>query len=175
MATLAHVGMPFAEETTRLGIFFLHAADEIIASHGNMHRTIMSDCQEVYARIFTGGATVYVKFYDYTLQESGDIFYAVGRERGHLERDAQQLELAIRTSRVFRKHDDRWRGRPLTDYRTVVDLIAATTTHTGLTVKARLDQRHYATGITVSAEEMKELNLHPHAFYGEWNYTIRPI
>jgi ketosteroid isomerase-like protein len=65
--------------------------------------------REVYARIFTGGATVYVEFYDYTLQEVGDIFYAVGRERGRLDRDGQRLELAIRTSRVFRKQDGRWR------------------------------------------------------------------
>jgi ketosteroid isomerase-like protein len=65
--------------------------------------------REVYARIFTGEATVYVEFYDYTLQESGDMFYAVGRERGHLERDGEQVELAIRTSRVFRKQDGRWR------------------------------------------------------------------
>ena len=57
---------------------------------------------------------------------------------------------------------------------TYVELIAATTTDTGLTVKARLDRRHYLTGITVSAEEMEPLNLHPHAFHGEWNYTIRP-
>jgi len=76
--------------------------------------------------------------------------------------------------RLFSYITMNWRARPLTDYRTVVDLIAATTTHTGLTVKARLDPRHYATGITVSAEEMKQLNIEPHAFHGEWNYTIRP-
>ena len=65
--------------------------------------------REVYTRIFTGEATVYVEFYDYTLQELGDLFYAVGRERGHLEHNGERLELAIRTSRVFRKQDGRWR------------------------------------------------------------------
>ena len=65
--------------------------------------------REVYARIFGGEATVYVEFHDYTLQEMGDLFYAVGRERGHLERDGQRTELAIRTSRVFRKYNGRWR------------------------------------------------------------------
>ena len=67
-----------------------------------------------------------------------------------------------------------WRGRPLTDYRTIVSLIAATTTRTGLTVKARLDRRAYKRGIKVSAKEMKSLNLTPHEFHGEWNYTIKP-
>ena len=76
--------------------------------------------------------------------------------------------------RLFSTITMNWRGRPLTDYRTVVELIAATTTDAGLTVKARLDRRHYLTGITVSTEEMEQLNLHPHAFHGEWNYTIRP-
>jgi hypothetical protein len=67
-----------------------------------------------------------------------------------------------------------WAGRPLTDYRTVVNLIAATTTRAGLTVKARLDRRKYERGVKVSKEEMKKLDLTPHEFHGEWNYTIAP-
>jgi transposase len=67
-----------------------------------------------------------------------------------------------------------WRGRPLTDYRTVVSLIAATKTRTGLIVKARLDRNTYARGIKVSAQEMKSLKLERHEFHGEWNYTIKP-
>lgn len=64
--------------------------------------------REVYERIFTGPAQVYVEFYDYTLHEAGEVFHAVGRERGYFERDGRQIELAIRTSRVFRKHEGRW-------------------------------------------------------------------
>ena len=64
--------------------------------------------------------------------------------------------------------------RPLTDYRTVVSLIAATKTRTGLIVKARLDRNTYARGIKVSAQEMKSLKLERHEFHGEWNYTIKP-
>jgi transposase len=67
-----------------------------------------------------------------------------------------------------------WRGRPLTDYRTIVSLIAGTTTKTGLTVKARLDHTAYKRGIKVSTKEMESLNLTPHEFHGEWNYTIKP-
>ena len=67
-----------------------------------------------------------------------------------------------------------WRGRPLADYRTVVKLIAATTTRTGLIVKARLDRKTYARGIKVSAQELQDIKLQRHEFHGEWNYTINP-
>ncbi len=67
-----------------------------------------------------------------------------------------------------------WRGRPLTSYRTIVQLIAATTTKAGLTVKARLDKRKYRKGIEVPEKVMKSLNLTKHKFHGEWNYTIMP-
>ena len=67
-----------------------------------------------------------------------------------------------------------WRGQPLTDYRTIVNLIAGTKTRAGLIVKARLDRKTYKRGIKVSAQEMKALALEPHPFHGEWNYTLRP-
>src|SRR6185503_19302110 len=63
----------------------------------------------VYQRIFEGKARVHVEFHDYTLHEAGDMFYAVGRERGALERDGLRLEPAIRTSRLFRRIDGAWR------------------------------------------------------------------
>lgn len=64
--------------------------------------------REIYERIFSGSATVYVEFYDYTLHETGEMFYAVGRERGYFEIDGRRIGLAIRTSRIFRKLDGRW-------------------------------------------------------------------
>jgi ketosteroid isomerase-like protein len=63
----------------------------------------------VYLRIFGGEARVRVAFHDYTLHESGDVFWAVGRERGTLERAGLRLEPAIRTSRLFRRIDGAWR------------------------------------------------------------------
>ena len=66
------------------------------------------------------------------------------------------------------------RGRPLTEYRTVVNLIASTKTKSGLTVRVRLDKKSYQRGIKVSPEEMQEIALRQHAFHGEWNYTIKP-
>ena len=67
-----------------------------------------------------------------------------------------------------------WRGMPLTDYQTIVNLIASTKTGSGLTVKARLDKKKYKRGIKVSKDEMKQLRIRKHRFHGEWNYTIRP-
>ncbi|HKR77405.1 MAG TPA: nuclear transport factor 2 family protein [Rhodanobacter sp.] len=63
----------------------------------------------VYQRIFEGPARVIVEFHDYTLHEAGDLFYAVGRERGTLEREGLRLAPAIRTSRLFRRIDGTWR------------------------------------------------------------------
>lgn len=65
--------------------------------------------RSIYQRIFEGKAKVYVEFYDYTLHESDQMFFAVGRERGYSETAEQKIELAIRTSRIFQKLDGAWR------------------------------------------------------------------
>jgi len=67
-----------------------------------------------------------------------------------------------------------WRGRPLISYAAIVNLIAKTTTKTGLIVRAALDEAHYETGIVVSDEELARVRITPGKFHGEWNYTIRP-
>ncbi len=67
-----------------------------------------------------------------------------------------------------------WRGRPLTSYEVIVNLIGSVTTKTGLTVRAALDTSAYETGIEVSDEELARVKLTPAKFHGEWNYTIRP-
>jgi transposase len=76
--------------------------------------------------------------------------------------------------RLFSYISTNWRGRPLTDYQTVVKLIASTTTKKGLIVKVRLDKKTYKRGIKVSAKDLKTLKIERHKFHGEWNYTIQP-
>jgi len=76
--------------------------------------------------------------------------------------------------RLFSFISSNWRGEPLRDYETIVQLIARTTTAKGLKVTCRLDRRKYPTGRKVADEEMKRLNLERSKFHGEWNYTIRP-
>jgi hypothetical protein len=76
--------------------------------------------------------------------------------------------------RLFSFISSNWRGEPLRDYETVVNLIAKTTTAKGLTVTCRLDRRKYPTGRKVTKADMKCINLQPDKFHGEWNYVITP-
>jgi len=76
--------------------------------------------------------------------------------------------------RLFCHITQTWRGQPLTSRLAVVELIAATTTKTGLRVRCELDTRAYPKGIKVSDAEMETLNITGDAFHPEWNYTIAP-
>jgi hypothetical protein len=67
-----------------------------------------------------------------------------------------------------------WRGKPLVSYQAIVQLIAATTTTTGLKLRCKLDQNIYPAGIKVSDAEIDALNISRHDFHGDWNYTINP-
>jgi hypothetical protein len=67
-----------------------------------------------------------------------------------------------------------WRGKPLVSYLTIIQLIASTTTNTGLAVTCQLDANAYEKGIKVTDDEMASLNVTPASFHGEWNYTIAP-
>jgi len=76
--------------------------------------------------------------------------------------------------RLFAFITSNWRGEPLCDYATVVNLIAKTTTSTGLKVSCRLDRRRYPTGRKISDEDWATINLVRDDYHGDWNYTIRP-
>jgi hypothetical protein len=65
-----------------------------------------------------------------------------------------------------------WRGRPLVSYRTIIELISATTTSKGLTIRAEEDFNYYATGTKVTAADLAAVPLMRHKFHGDWNYTI---
>ena len=67
-----------------------------------------------------------------------------------------------------------WRGKPLTSYEVIVNLIAATTTSKGLKVKCMLDKNEYPKGIKIKKEEVEELGIIRDEFHGEWNYTFKP-
>jgi len=76
--------------------------------------------------------------------------------------------------RLFSRITMNWRGRPLTSHQVIVNTIAATTTRTGLTVRAELDPGSYPDGVKVSDEQMAALPLDRHDWHGDWNYTLRP-
>jgi len=76
--------------------------------------------------------------------------------------------------RLFSHITMNWRGRPLTSHQVVVQTIAATTTGTGLRVRAELDTGAYDTGVKISDRQMEALPLARHDWHGDWNYTLRP-
>jgi transposase len=76
--------------------------------------------------------------------------------------------------RLFSHITMNWRGRPLTSHQVIVNTIAATTTRTGLTVRAELDPGSYDTGVKISDEQLASLPLDRHGWHGDWNYTLRP-
>jgi len=76
--------------------------------------------------------------------------------------------------RLFSFLTQNWRGRPLLSHETIVDLIASTSTRTGLVVQSALDTKKYPTKIKVSDDALEQVRLRRHDFHGEWNYSISP-
>ena len=67
-----------------------------------------------------------------------------------------------------------WRGKPLVTLVTIVNLIGDTTTEAGLRIRSEIDRGVYPLGVVITDEQMAQIHLEPHAFHGDWNYTIRP-
>jgi DDE family transposase len=76
--------------------------------------------------------------------------------------------------RLFSQITMNWRGRPLTSHETILELIGATTTDTGLRVTATLDTGSYPIGVKISNREMRALPITHDDFHGDWNYTLHP-
>ena len=76
--------------------------------------------------------------------------------------------------RLFSFISQNWRGKPLVSHQVIINLIAATTTKTGLMVKSKLDPNSYPRGIRISDRQMSELKLRRDDFHGEWNYSLLP-
>ena len=76
--------------------------------------------------------------------------------------------------RLFSFISINWRAKPLVSRQTIISLIATTTTRSGLTVHARLDERNYPKGIKISDAQLATVNLTSDPFHPEWNYTIKP-
>ena len=106
----------------------------------------------------------------------------------HLQKLADELGMAITVChyppgtskwnkiehRLFSFISLTWKGQPLINYETVVNLIGATKTRSGLKVKAVLDTNEYETGVKVTDAQMEELSIRWHKTHPEWNYTLRP-
>ena len=77
--------------------------------------------------------------------------------------------------RMFAYITQNWRGRPLISHQIIVNLIANTSTRTGLKIQAQLDESLYATGIKVSKDEFDDIQLVRNELHGQWNYIISPL
>jgi ketosteroid isomerase-like protein len=124
--TGAHYASPHADNTPESALAQFYAAfngrdlalmadnwaqtDEIALDNplGGIRRG-WAEIFPLYERVFSGPAVVYVAFYDYTLHVGQELFYAVGRERGYFRKGDTELALAIRTSRIFKKLEGRWK------------------------------------------------------------------
>ena len=114
--------------------------------------------------------------------------YRVRLWKVKLQEIANQLNIAIHVThfppgtskwnkiehRLFSYISINWRGKPLDELLTVINLIASTTTATGLTVDCISDTQEYKKGVVVSDDELQSVNLKLHDFHGEWNYVISP-
>ena len=121
-----------------------------------------------------------------TADGGGSNGYRVRLWKTELQRLANELRLPITVChmppgtskwnkiehRLFSFITINWRGKPLRSFRTIVQLIAATTTEAGLTVRAELDENKYPKGVKISDAELAAVNLQRHKFHGDWNYTI---
>jgi len=76
--------------------------------------------------------------------------------------------------RLFSQISKNWRAKPLTSLLVILSLIGATTTNTGMVVKAVLDEKQYQTGIKITDEQIKKWNIEKNEFQGKWNYIIKP-
>jgi hypothetical protein len=108
---------------------------------------------------------------DYWLQEMGKLAYPDADVRHFPPGTSKWNKIE---HRLFCHITRNWRGRPLTDLDVIVNLIANTTTANGLRVDANLDLRNYEKGIKVTKEQMASLNIKPHRFHGDWNYSVHP-
>ncbi len=76
--------------------------------------------------------------------------------------------------RLFSFISQNWRGKPLVSHEVIINLIAATTSKTGLEVKSALDPNSYPDKIRITDQQMAELRLKRDAFHGDWNYRLLP-
>ena len=76
--------------------------------------------------------------------------------------------------RLFSDIAMNWRGKPLVDLVTIISLIGDTTTEDGLRVRSEVDPGLYPNGVVIRDEQMAQIQLEPHTFHGDWNYTIHP-
>jgi hypothetical protein len=180
---------PKVGRATPYGVYDL-ANDEAWVSVGISHdtgefavETIRNWWAEMGSLAFPGATSLLI-----TADGGGSNGYRLRLWKVELQRLATELGMSIRVChlppgtskwnkiehRLFSFITKNWRGKPLVTHQVIVELIVATVTRTGLTVRSRIDTRTYAKGRRISDKDLAGVNLEPDEFHGEWNYTIHP-
>ena len=121
-----------------------------------------------------GGSNGYrTRLWKYALQHQLANPYSLAVSVSHYPTGASKWNPA--DHRLFSAVSCNWAGEPLTSYDKMLQLIADTTTETGLVVKAQLSKKIYATQLTISDDQMAALNIERHSVLPHWNYTIKPL
>lgn len=171
------------------GVFDM-ARNEAWVSVGNDHDTPAFAVASIRQWWKTMGRSAYPRAKELliTADAGGSNGYRVRAWKVELQALADEMKLRIRVChfppgtskwnkiehRLFCHITQNWRGRPLTSFETVVNLIGHTQTEKGFQVKASLDPNPYPTGVEVTEEEMKRLSLRCDKFHGDWNYQLLP-
>ncbi len=156
--------------------------------HGSRHRRFAVNAIRRWWRTMGKKRHPKAKRLMITADGGGSNGYRVRLWKVELQKLADELKLPITVChlppgtskwnkiehRLFSFITINWRGKPLRSYRTIVQLIAATTTDAGLKVRAELDENKYPKGVKVSDAQIAAVNLSRHPFHGDWNYTISP-
>lgn len=166
------------------------ARDEAYVSVGQDHDTPAFAVASIRRWWTTMGAKAYPNAEELliTADAGGSNGYRLRAWKVELQKFADEFGLCVRVAhfppgtskwnkiehRLFCYITENWRGRPLITFETIVKLIGATRTSKGLSVRAKLDNRKYPTGVKIANATMKELELYPDNFHGDWNYELRP-
>ena len=137
-----------------------------------MGREAYRDAQRIYITADSGGSNgVRVKLWKVKLQELSNELGII-LKISHFPSGTSKWNKI--EHRLFSFISKNWRGKPLISLAVIVNLISATTTAAGLTVKCVVDNKEYKKGIEVSNDELTKVNIHRDYFHGEWNYSIYP-
>ena len=138
----------------------------------SMGKSLYSDCAQLLITADCGGSNgSRVKLWKIKLQELANELSMTIKVRHFPPGTSKWNKIE---HRMFCHITENWRGRPLVSREVVVELIGNTRTKAGLEIKAALDENTYQSGIKVSDQELKNINLFKEDFHGEWNYEIRP-
>jgi transposase len=138
-----------------------------------MGREAYPDAQRIYITADSGGSNgVRVKLWKLKLQElSNEI--GLKLKISHIPSGTSKWNKI--EHRLFSFISKNWRGKPLISLAVIVNLISATTTVSGLTVKCVVDHNEYKKNIEVTDEELNKVNIQRDDFHGDWNYSISPV